>query len=276
MPRALIDSFRFGLMGLAATSYRDYRKAKLDRWRRDITFNTDGAMNHSLGFLIMVHDNSDGELVLRKNGSAKIDWPGAPTELVYKDVDSVMRPAVEAIGGTYIKNPRWDKRFLGKHLITAHPMGGCATADNVDAGVVDHAGRVFQPTSSTYDRALCLRRIGHPARDRGKSVSDHLYVRRTDRRTAARRPWPARLRPQHRGRRPGISSGAGAGRRQRHPAGNPHVAAFSAQREEADHLVAVPWQPEENLAEIRARHHLDQLVADAPDDEIGVLFFTSE
>lgn len=151
LPRALIDSFRFGLMGLAATSYRDYRKAKLDRWRRDITFNTDGAMNHSLGFLIMVHDNSDGELVLRKNGTVRIDWPGAPTELVYKDVDAVMRPAVEAIGGTYIKNPRWDKRFLGKHLITAHPMGGCTTADNVDAGVVDHAGRVFRPDGGTYD-----------------------------------------------------------------------------------------------------------------------------
>lgn len=151
LPRALTDSFRFGLMGLAATSYRDYRKAKLDRWRRDITFNTDGAMNHSLGFLIMVHDNSDGELVLRKNGTVKIDWPGAPTERVYKDVDAVMRPAVEAIGGTYIKNPRWDKRFLGKHLITAHPMGGCTTADNVDAGVVDHAGRVFAPNGGTYD-----------------------------------------------------------------------------------------------------------------------------
>lgn len=124
LPRALIDSFRFGLMGLAATSYRDYRRDKLDRWRRDITFNTDGAMNHSLGFLIMVHDNSDGELVLRKNGTVKIDWPGAPTELVYKDVDAVMRPAVEAIGGTYIKNPRWDKRFLGKHLITGlTPIG---------------------------------------------------------------------------------------------------------------------------------------------------------
>ncbi|OBJ56584.1 GMC oxidoreductase [Mycobacterium asiaticum] len=151
LPRALVDSFRFGLMGLAAASHRDYRRAKLERWRRDIAFNTDGAMNHSLGFLIMVHDNSDGELVLRKNGSVKIDWPGAPTERVYKDVDAVMRPAVEAIGGTYIKNPRWDKRFLGKHLITAHPMGGCVTADNVDAGVVDHAGRVFRPDGGTYD-----------------------------------------------------------------------------------------------------------------------------
>lgn len=151
LPRALVDGFRLGLMGLAATSYRDYRRAKLDRWRRDVAFNTDGAMNHSLGFLIMVHDNSDGDLVLRKNGTVKIDWPGAPTERVYSDVDAIMRPAVEAIGGTYMKNPRWDKRLLGKHLITAHPMGGCATADNVDAGVVDHAGRVFRPDGGTYD-----------------------------------------------------------------------------------------------------------------------------
>lgn len=151
LPRALVDSFRLGLMGLAATSYRDLRRSKLDRWRRDIMFNTTGAMNHSLGFLIMVHDNSDGELVLRKNGTVRIDWPGAPTEAVYRDVDAIMKPAVEAIGGTYIKNPRWDKRFLGKHLITAHPMGGCVTADNVDAGVVDHAGRVFRPDGGTYD-----------------------------------------------------------------------------------------------------------------------------
>lgn len=151
LPRALIDGFRLGLMGLAATSYRDFRRANLNRWRRDITFNTDGAMNHSLGFLIMLHDNSDGELVLRKNGTVAIDWPGAPTERIYRDVDAVMGPAVEAIGGTYIKNPRWDKRILGKHLITAHPLGGCATADNVDAGVVDHAGRVFRPGGGIYD-----------------------------------------------------------------------------------------------------------------------------
>ncbi|CAM4248468.1 Cholesterol oxidase [Mycobacterium basiliense] len=151
LPRALVDSFRLGLMGLAATNYRDLRSAKLDRWRRDIRFNTDGAMNHSLGFLIMVHDNSDGELMLRRNGSVKIVWPGAPTEAVYRDVDAIMKPAVEAVGGIYLKNPRWDKRFLGKHLITAHPMGGCATSDNVDAGVVDHAGRVFHPDGGTYD-----------------------------------------------------------------------------------------------------------------------------
>ena len=151
VPRAVQDTFRLGLMALAAARYPDVRPARVNRWRKDATFNVDGAMNHSLGFLIMVHDNSDGELVLQSDGSVKIDWPGAPTERMYKDVDDILRPAVEAIGGTYIKNPWWANAFFGNHLITAHPMGGCATADNVDGGVVDHAGRVFRPDGGTYD-----------------------------------------------------------------------------------------------------------------------------
>lgn len=151
LPRALVDVFRLGLMSLAAVKHPHLGAAKLNRWRKDATFNTDGAMNHSLGFLIMVHDNSDGELVLKSDGSVGIDWPGAPTERMYKDVDDILRPAVEAIGGTYIKNPWWTNAFFGNHLITAHPMGGCATADNVDGGVVDHAGRVFRPDGGTYD-----------------------------------------------------------------------------------------------------------------------------
>ncbi|MCE5290721.1 MAG: GMC family oxidoreductase N-terminal domain-containing protein [Nocardiaceae bacterium] len=144
IPRALVDVFRVGLMGLASVKHPDLRPAKVNRWRKDVQWNEDGAMNHSLGFLIMVHDNSDGELVLKDDGTAGIDWPGAPTERMYKDVDEVLKPAVEAIGGTYIKNPWWANTMFGNHLITAHPMGGCTTADNVDGGVVDHAGRVFR------------------------------------------------------------------------------------------------------------------------------------
>ncbi|MFT4187214.1 MAG: GMC family oxidoreductase [Aeromicrobium sp.] len=151
IPRALQDSARLGLMGLAATSYRDFRSAKVARWRKDVKFNSGGAMNHSLGFLIMVHDNSDGELTLGRDREVKVVWPGATTERVYHDVDEVLRPAVEAVGGTYIKNPRWDKLLLGRHLLTAHPLGGCATADDVDGGVVDHAGRVFDPDGGVHD-----------------------------------------------------------------------------------------------------------------------------
>lgn len=151
IPRAVQDLMRLGLMTLAATSYRHYDLERVNRWRKDIQWNTEGAMNHSLGFLLMVHDNSDGELVLNSDGSVRIDWPGAPTERIYRDVDEVLAKAVKAIGGSYMSNPRWDKRILGKHLITAHPMGGCATAESVDWGVVDHAGRVFHPDGGLHD-----------------------------------------------------------------------------------------------------------------------------
>lgn len=151
LPRALVDVFRIGLMGLAATRYPSLNPKRINRWRRDVAFNADGAMNHSLGFLIMVHDNSDGELVLKRDGSVKVDWPGAPTERAYKDVEEILTPAVEAVGGSYIKNPLHDLKILGNHLLTAHPIGGCTTADNIASGVVDHAGRVFSPADGVYD-----------------------------------------------------------------------------------------------------------------------------
>lgn len=151
VPRALVDIFRVGLMGLAGVKYPDTKPARVNRWRKDVQWNTDGAMNHSLGFLIMVHDNSDGELTLKKDGSVGIDWPGAPAERMYRDVDDVLKAAIEAIGGTYIKNPWWANTMFGNQLLTAHPIGGCATADNVDGGVVDHAGKVFRADGRVHD-----------------------------------------------------------------------------------------------------------------------------
>ena len=147
----VVDAARTALAGLAGTQYRDWRREKVARWRMDRRWNTDGAINHSLAFLIMCHDSSDGEIMLDKKGSATVDWPGATTERIYEDIDEVLRPAVEAIGGTYIKNPRWATRFLGNHLITAHPIGGCSTADSVDYGVVDHAGRVFDADGGYHE-----------------------------------------------------------------------------------------------------------------------------
>lgn len=57
--------------------------------------------------------------------------------------------------------------MLGNNLITAHPLGGCATADSLDGGVVDHSGRVFDADGGSHaglyvsdgsviPRALCV------------------------------------------------------------------------------------------------------------------------
>lgn len=147
----LIDSVRIAMMGIAATNRHNWTKERVRRWRMDRTWNTDGALNRSLAFLIMCHDNSDGQIQLDAKGAPIVDWPGATTERIYNDIDEVLRPAVEAIGGTYFQNPRFATRWIGGNLITAHPLGGCCTADSVEYGVVDHAGRVFDADGGVHE-----------------------------------------------------------------------------------------------------------------------------
>jgi cholesterol oxidase len=56
-----------------------------------------------------------------------------------------MRGHTAALGGTYIANPRWYNP-LGRNLVTVHPLGGCIMASDAATGVVDHRGRVYDPS----------------------------------------------------------------------------------------------------------------------------------
>ena len=150
-PRALVDAFRLGCAALAGATELDLSPDSLARVLDDVRWNTTGAMNHSLGFLIMAHDSSDGRIVLDAAGHPQIDWPGAPSERIYAQVNEILGSAVEQIGGRFLANPRWSDRLLGNNLVTAHPLGGCATADDADYGVVDHAGRVFDGGGGLHD-----------------------------------------------------------------------------------------------------------------------------
>jgi cholesterol oxidase len=150
-PRALVDTFRRGYAIVAETTQPDLHPDSVARMLEDVRWNTTGAMNRSLGFLIMAHDSSDGRIVLDDDGHPQIDWPSAPSDPIYERVNEILRPAVEAIGGHYLPNPLWSNRFLGNNLITAHPLGGCGTADGADQGVVDADGRVFAPNGAVYD-----------------------------------------------------------------------------------------------------------------------------
>ena len=38
-------------------------------------------------------------------------------------------------------------RFRGRKLVTVHPLGGSVMGTDADSGVVDHRGRVFDPSS---------------------------------------------------------------------------------------------------------------------------------
>lgn len=100
-----------------------------------------GALRNTQTFLVMGHDGSDGKVEL-VDDRACIKWNNVGERAVFGRIDSILRAATQAIGGTYVKNPLWTP--LGKHrLVTVHPLGGCSMGEGAETGVVDHLGRVF-------------------------------------------------------------------------------------------------------------------------------------
>lgn len=139
-PSPLVDALRGALLVFAPDPLT--ASDQIERRLKDYRWNTDGAFNHTVGFLIMGHDQSDGRIVL-KHGQTTVEWSGAADEGIYPKINEILEQASADIGGSYIPNPRWQYQLLGRNLVTAHPLGGAATADSAAGGVVDHVGRVF-------------------------------------------------------------------------------------------------------------------------------------
>jgi len=95
-------------------------------------------------YLGIGHDGADGRIVLDHRGRPRVLW-GALRELpLAGEMSREMRELTAALGGTFIERARAAKLF-GQNPITIHPLGGCPMGDDADDGVVDHAGRVFDP-----------------------------------------------------------------------------------------------------------------------------------
>jgi len=151
IPRALVDTLRHGLPLISAKQGVDTDKGFQDKARelgriiRDqVGFQPEGAANHSMVYLGMGHDGADGRIVLDPEGRPRLLWHGLAERRVFREIDGRMHEVVAALGGTYVRNPRWSK-LLGRNQITVHPLGGCPMGDDPDAGVVNEFGQVFDP-----------------------------------------------------------------------------------------------------------------------------------
>ncbi len=97
----------------------------------------DPEMDNSMVMLGMGHDGAIGRIELL-NGRPTIRWPGlkdAPfRQAMWDEFDRIAR----AEGGRY-------KRLaaFGDNLVSVHPLGGCALADDPEDGVVNDRGQVF-------------------------------------------------------------------------------------------------------------------------------------
>ncbi|MEA2182307.1 MAG: cholesterol oxidase [Solirubrobacteraceae bacterium] len=266
-PSALIDSLRIALMGLAAIEHPDWHVDRVNRWRKDLEWNTDGALNHSLAFLIMAHDSSDGRIVLNDDGSLGIEWPGAPDERIYGEIDELLTAAAKQIDGSYITNPVWSSPLLGNNLLTAHPLGGCATADSVEYGVVDHRGRVFNPDGGVH-KGLYV--IDGSVMPRALAVNPLLTISMFTERAAEHLRRELRL-PAYDGALEGDDRAPTPANGRRRGAGipaNDEEAVVTATLSGVDASARTPVKPTTGNGSIADR--VAELRADAPHDPVGV------
>ena len=107
----------------------------------------DGAMKNTQIYLVMTHDDANGEMYLQDD-RLRIKWPGVGQQEIFKKVNENLIKVTEAHKGIFIKNLIWSE-FFGHDLITVHPLGGCAMGKDARCAVVNHKGQVFASLDGT-------------------------------------------------------------------------------------------------------------------------------
>ncbi|TWU56257.1 GMC family oxidoreductase N-terminal domain-containing protein [Rubripirellula reticaptiva] len=109
-------------------------------------------LDQTLVMLGMGHDGAAGRVVLGDDGLGSVKWPGLKDSPYRKLIRREFAKVAAAHGGKY----KYLKIF-GDNLITVHPLGGCAMADDPRNGVVDDCGRVFDASrGGQWDAATGL------------------------------------------------------------------------------------------------------------------------
>ena len=122
--------------------FADSAEEKLREWDSIVRGPHYGAVRNTQTYLIMSHDDGKGCATLDDNDYMRIDWPGVGEQSNFKTGNERAAIAAKALGGSYVPNPLWNKLFRHS-LITVHPLGGCAMAEDAARGVVNHKGQVF-------------------------------------------------------------------------------------------------------------------------------------
>ncbi len=160
-PRASLEAAKavFGLIR-GEDTVTGNEDAQKDRLGRDMNplgalHDPDGALNHSMLYLVMGQDNARGTILFEApftepDGRIRVSWDKAGQQQIFTRMNGEIRRHAHALRGNFISNPTWSLFQLG-HLITAHPLGGCPMGDDYVAGAVDPFGRVYSGDGSVYD-----------------------------------------------------------------------------------------------------------------------------
>ncbi|HBY61832.1 MAG TPA: hypothetical protein DEH78_18580, partial [Solibacterales bacterium] len=133
--------------------------AERARVGRDLTpflpHQPDGALNHTMLYLCMGYDDARGDMVFdapwhEPDGRMRIEWDDVGRQVVFERINEELRRHARAQGASFIQNPAWAILNL-RHLVTAHPLGGCPIGEDYMHGAVDVYGRVFSNDGGVHD-----------------------------------------------------------------------------------------------------------------------------
>jgi len=133
--------------------------AERARILRDLTpfggREADGALNHTMLYLCMGFDDARGFMEFdapwfERDGRLRVVWRGAGGQPVFARINQELRRHARAQGASFIENPLWSI-FEIRHLITAHPLGGCPMGEDYMQGAVDEFGRVFSGDGAVHE-----------------------------------------------------------------------------------------------------------------------------
>ena len=118
-------------------------------------YRADGALNHTMFYLVMAHDDARGTMTFdapwyESDGRMNIEWDGAGREIIFTRINEELRRHARALQSNFIANPLWDI-FKTRHLVTAHPLGGCPLGEDYLHGAADEFGRVFSGDGSVHE-----------------------------------------------------------------------------------------------------------------------------
>jgi cholesterol oxidase len=160
-PRAYIEASKttFGILR-GQDTVTGNEQAQSARLARDLAIapqlhDPNGAMNHTMLYLVMGEDNARGTILFEApwtepDGRIRVSWDQAGQQQIFTQMNEELRRHARALEANFISNPTWSVFKLG-HLITAHPLGGCPMGDDYLQGSVDSFGRVFAGDGSVHD-----------------------------------------------------------------------------------------------------------------------------
>jgi cholesterol oxidase len=160
LPSAYVEAARVAFAALRGedTDSGD-TAAEARRRSRDlfplVPHDPQGALNHTMLYLCMGFDDARGAMVLERpwfapEGQLRIHWDDVGRQVVFSRMNEELRRHARAQGASFVQNPLW-RIFDTRHLITAHPLGGCPIGEDAQEGAVDEHGRVFAADGSLHE-----------------------------------------------------------------------------------------------------------------------------